>query len=482
MTKTRSQTGNNTIKKEEEPTLGATSVTMTTRSKITKKKPSIINNRPLPAQQVKVEEDTDTKSLLKSSSKSSKGVSKPKISQEQINQLVRYIVNDNMSVNKASRKVNISQCSGHIYYNLYKNDPEKKIPLPQYQTSTMYTQEQIGNLIKYIDTDRMTVKEASVKANIRYKSGVHYYNRYLKDPNHSIPIPQFHQIYTQDQKNKFIDYVINDKMSIAAASKKAKLSDATGRDYYRKYFKQHNPDIATPSHIVTPRCFTQEQINQLISYIVDDKMNVRAASRKANMEQSTAAKYYRQYLKDNNMKIPVKRVMKHYTQDNVNELIRYIVDDKMSIAAASKKANITNTTSRKYYHQYLKDHNIDGPIQKHITQEDIEEFIGYIFHDKMTIRAASKKANMHETTGYKCYGQYLKDHNIDRSIRKYPIQDKIDKFIAYVVHDKLSIMAASTKVNVSFSSGYAYYRKYLKNKKRDVPARRPQVVPAPKNE
>jgi transposase len=202
------------------------------------------------------------------------------MSQKQIIQLIHYIVNDNMSIAAAARKVKRSKCPAYCYYNRYKNDPEKKIPLRRDQRSRMHTQEQIGNLIRYIDTDKMTVKDASEKADMPYHSASHYYNRYLKDPNHNIPVPRMRQSYTQDQKNEFIGYIINDKMSILAASKKAKMSPGTAKQYYHKYFKQQNPDIATPNHIIIRNRYTQEQIKQVISYIVDDKMSIKAASRK----------------------------------------------------------------------------------------------------------------------------------------------------------------------------------------------------------
>jgi hypothetical protein len=366
MAKTRSQTGNITIKKEQDckPSLGLINVYNTRSSgRIAKRKPSIINNRGLPAQQVKVEEDIDTKSLLKSSSESSNLPKGQQISQEQINQLIHYIVNDAMPVYKASRKVNISQCSGLIYYNLYKKDPEKKIPSPRNRHQHLlknFTQEQVGNLIRYINDDKLTVREASKKANIPHNSGRHYYSKYLKDPNHNIPIPRWKQSYTQDQINKFIGYIINDKMSIAAASKKAKMNHSAGYLYYRKYFKEQNPDIPAPSHITVPKRSTQEQLNEVMGYIINDKMTISAASRKANVCHSTTGIHYRQYLIDNNMKVPVKKTLKPYTQDQINELIGYIVDDKMSIIAASKKANLSPSVSYRHYHLYLNNQKRNG--------------------------------------------------------------------------------------------------------------------------
>jgi hypothetical protein len=265
-----------------------------------------------------------------------------------------------MSVNKAARKVNMCRQSASSYYIVYKNDPEKKTPLPRKQTSTMYTQEQIGNLIRSINDDKMTVTEASAKADMTYNSARQYYNKYLKDPNHNISIPQFHQCYMQDQKNEFIGYIINDKVSVKAASKKVKINYFIGYTYYHNYFKEQNPDIPTPSHIATRKCCTQDQISELIGYIVDDKMSIAAASRKANVCHTTTGRHYRQHLIDNNMEVPVEETRKRYTQDEVNELVGYIVDDKMTVVAASKKANISCATAYKYYRQHLNGQKRDG--------------------------------------------------------------------------------------------------------------------------
>jgi hypothetical protein len=86
--------------------------------------------------------------------------------------------------------------------------------------------------------------------------------------------------YIQDQRDELISYIVNDKLSIAAASKKAKMNHVSGYYHYHKYFKEQNPNIATPSHIATLKCYTQEQIKQVISYIVE--VTIAAALRKAN--------------------------------------------------------------------------------------------------------------------------------------------------------------------------------------------------------
>jgi hypothetical protein len=262
-----------------------------------------------------------------------------------------------MTVYKASQKVNMTRTPAYKYYLLYKNDPEKKIPSQRNRCmhpDKLSVHNQIKNFIRYISTDKMTLKEASTKANMNYQSAHYYYTRYLKDPNHMIPIPQLQQTCTQDQREAFLGYIVNDKMSVKADSKKANMSLSTAKDYYRKYFKQQNPDIATPIHIATHKCYTQEQIKEAMGYIISDKMSVSAASRKANVCHTTTGIHYRQYLKDNNMKVPVAKTRKRYTQDQINELVGYIVDDNMTIAAASKKANMSNKTAQRYYRQHLK--------------------------------------------------------------------------------------------------------------------------------
>jgi hypothetical protein len=141
-------------------------------------------------------------------------------------------------------------------------------------------------------------------------------------------------------------------------------------------------------------------------------MSIRAASRTANFCKKSASIYYHQYLKDNNMEIPEGKYSKRYTQDDINKLIHYIVDDKMSITEASKKANMDHNTGHKYYRKYLKDHHLDVPIRNIITQEQKSKMIGYIVDEKMTIKAAAKKANMSCSVGHKHYHQYLKDRNL----------------------------------------------------------------------
>jgi hypothetical protein len=204
----------------------------------------------------------------------------------------------------------------------------------------------------------MTIKEASAKADMPYSSACQYYARYLKDPKYTIPIPQLRQCYTQEQREAFLGYIINNKMSVKAASRKAKMNPNGAKNYFHNYFNVQNPGIARPSHIVTPKHYTQEQIQEVIGYIVDDKMSIAAASRKANFKEDSVRKYYRQYLKDNNMEIPVSKYCKRFTQEEKDELIGYIVDDKISITTASKKVNMCGATGYRYYSAYLKDQKL----------------------------------------------------------------------------------------------------------------------------
>jgi transposase len=464
MAKTRSQTGNPTIKKEEdgETNLLLNSVSNTrSTNRIVKREPSPHTNS-LSAQKVKEEEGSDTKSLLEPLSRLP---TRQRVSQEQINQLIRYIVNDNIGLPQAACKVNIGHTTAIHYYNAYKNHPEKKIPLPRTQTSTFSTQEQIRDFIKYVNIDKMTVKEASKKANVTHDSARRYYNKYLEDPDHNIPVPQLSPAYSKDQIAKFISYLVDDKMSIKDASIKANLTITAGKKYYRKHFKQH-PGIPIPSQIYTPKYYTKEQIKDAINYIVKDKMSIKEASIKAKISVASATRYYHQYSKDNNIKLPVTRI--YYTQDDINKVIGYMANGNMTIREAAKKVNMNPQSAAKYYQQYLKNKSaelLESKKGRICTQKQIKKLIGYIFNNKMTLVEASEKANMCSSSGRKYYHQYLKDHHMDLPVPKQFTQEDLDQLVGYIDRDKMTILAASKKVNMCIKTARKYYHRYLNEQK-----------------
>jgi Asp-tRNA(Asn)/Glu-tRNA(Gln) amidotransferase B subunit len=120
----------------------------------------------------------------------------------------------------------------------------------------------------------------------------------------------------------------------------------------QQYVKQHNLDISTLK-------YKQDKINQFIACIVDDKMSITAASKKLDIPNSTGCSYYHRYLKNHNLYIPSNRI----TQDQINKLIRYILIDKMTIKAASEKVNMSYKSGKKYYRQYLTDQKRDVPTR-----------------------------------------------------------------------------------------------------------------------
>jgi hypothetical protein len=471
MAKTRNQARNLTIKKEEEeedykPNLDFGSARNTRRSsRIAKRRLPVINNKRLPIQQVKVEEDTDTKSILQSASNHPTLEKGQQVSQEQINQLIHYIVNDKIGIPKAARKARLSYSTGFRYYNLYRDDPERKIPTARKReiyTKRILTQEHVENLIKYITNDNMSLTRAAAKANMNYRSACYYYNRYLEDPDNNIPIPYMAQPCTQEQREKFIGYIVNDKMSIRSATKKANIDLNTAKKTCGLYFRGENPTMPAPNHIASRTHYTQEKINEVISYIVDDKIPIAAASRKANMSHKTVRKYYRQYLIDNNIELPVPRVIKRSTQEEKDQLIRFIFDEKIPIKAAAQRVPMYYGSALKFYHQYVKDNNIDTSTLKY-TQDQIDTVIGYIVDDKMTIKAASVKVNIKSRSAHYFYRRYLKNQHLELPTQKITTQDQINQLIGYIEHDKMTLMAASKKANMSTATGGKYYRQYLKD-------------------
>jgi hypothetical protein len=96
---------------------------------------------------------------------------------------------------------------------------------------------------------------------------------------------------------------------------------------------------------------TQAQINQLIHHVVYDKMPIPEAAFKTNITEKKARDYYKRYSQDPNHAIPkqLQRILRSHLQTKVEKLVGYIVNDKMSIRDACLKADMAETTARKYY-------------------------------------------------------------------------------------------------------------------------------------
>ncbi|KAI8884295.1 hypothetical protein K501DRAFT_332740 [Backusella circina FSU 941] len=425
MVKTRSQTERITIKEEEEEhkntrLLHNIKNTVKRTHKITKEKATKGKSNSLPLREVKVEEETDRKFSSKALSKHKK---KPRVTENQIKQLIDYVENRNMTMIAASRKVNIHRTTGYKYYHQYKKYPKRDLSVTA-RSNLPYTEQKIETLIKTIVDDEMSLREASRATNMPLSDVKFYYERYSKDPNHKTPV-QLSQVNkrnrtcTQDQITRLIHYIVNDNMSVQSASIKANMCSFTGRKYYTQYMNDPNHKIPVPRKISTGFCkpCTQEQVNELIGYIINDSMSIPAASAKVNISTNIARRYYRRYMNDPDHKIPIvykssERTEKRFTQKDIKNLIDHIVNDNMSVAAASVKVNMSSGVATRYYHRYLNDpkHRIPSPgndYNKRYTKDQIKEFIGYIVDDKLSVKAASIKLNMSEATATKYYKRYL---------------------------------------------------------------------------
>jgi response regulator of citrate/malate metabolism len=541
MVKTRSETRN--LAKQSTPSIGVSN-TPVQPSKIVKRtehKETNVQFLPIaPKSGVTTANESIAESYSPPPADYSDSNTRQIITAEQIKSFIGCIVNKNMSVRIAANKVNIGYSAGYIYYNLYKNDPEKKIPLPRDTTmegrgertkmsigfivndggmapleqnepveqkepdsimpiqshrcgyiSRKYSQDQINKLIGYIVDDDMSIQDAANLVNVSRDIGRKYYYQYMEDPEHKIPIVKSKsgngKPCTQDQINKLISYIVDGNNSIPVAAKMANISVGSGRKYYQLYMDdpQHRIPIQTRK-VCSGNGFTQEQINELIHYIVHDKMTLKAASLKANMSKGTAGKYYRQYLKNPHLKDrnDNKTGGSGYvlTQEKVKQVIKYIVDDNLSIDVAAGKAKISPGAARKYCRIYMEDPNHKIPIlnesyraDRETTQDQIRDLIAYIVKDEMSIETAAAKAGMSGTAGRRYYREYCNDPNHAiplpgiTSAQAHCTQDQIRELIGYIVEDQMTMKAASTKAGMSEVTGRKYYRQYLNDPNKAIP-------------
>jgi transposase len=305
------------------------------------------------------EEETDNKSLLQIASKSNKRAIERG---EKIKQFISCITNSNMTIKEASKEIDVSYSTGLIYYKKYLVD--QKLCKP-----SKYTDQQIKALIRYIVDDGMTMRHASRKANMTYNAGLYHFRKYRKDPKNdsSSVIRKYTQVGKQEKAKEAIGYIVNDNMTQTGAAFKANLHYGTFRKYYRRYLKENGYEyhISKDNSFRKGKTYTQERIKKLIDCIVNDNMSITAASKQLDMSNHTARRYYRLYLDDPQRRIPTPHDYKmRVSHAQIRKLIGYIVNDKMSMLAASIKANLGENTVKKYHLKYLNDPEFKRTIDK----------------------------------------------------------------------------------------------------------------------
>ncbi|KAI8882582.1 hypothetical protein K501DRAFT_273529 [Backusella circina FSU 941] len=379
MPKTRSQTKNFPMKKEKlenSQRLNGVRNTRGNKDKIAKRKASTIQDKLLSVPNIKIEENTDDKSLLETSSKFSK--------LKKINQLIHYVVNCNMSLCQATKRLKIQRAVGSYYYHLYNNHPKKKIPKLQHQPATpkvSCTTTQRKKLIQYIIDDKMSVIAASAKVDIPYRSALVYYNKYVNGADYDIPIANNRiRTCTQDQIKRLIGYMTDGKTTILAASLKTGMCYSTARKYYKMYLNNPDHEIPIPSIRIGKRCphFTQTKIHKVLGYIINDKMSIAAASRKANMSYNSVTRHYNKFENNPNRNSDLFNPPYIHGSDFIKECIGYMINDKMTFRAASNKAKIAVNTYRKYNNQHINKCGLTENIRDRgntISQDKINELL-----------------------------------------------------------------------------------------------------------
>jgi hypothetical protein len=137
-------------------------------------------------------------------------------------------------------------------------------------------------------------------------------------------------------------------MAIVVAVKKAGMAASTARTYYARYLYDPNREIPVPHTRSSHLNCTKKQVRDVVGYLVNDNMSLATASAKAKMSIYNASEYYDAYLNDPERRIPnVKpRSGKHYSQNQIQKAIRYIVDDKLYTICRNKFKN-GSTNSQK---------------------------------------------------------------------------------------------------------------------------------------
>jgi hypothetical protein len=121
--------------------------------------------------------------------------------------------------------------------------------------------------------------------------------------------------------------------------KKTNISYETCRKYCQKYVNGLNNDA--------PK-LRQQFYSHISQPMIDNNAPIKPALEKANMTVSGGSKHDRNY---RNGRV---RFL-HFTQEQMAQFISYIVDEKMSMETALKKANMPLMYCESNYTRYLHD-------------------------------------------------------------------------------------------------------------------------------
>jgi hypothetical protein len=97
---------------------------------------------------------------------------------QEIKKLIGYIADDGMNIKAASLKANMPYTTAYCIYRRYLDDPNHKIPTSRtgsFTSSIRCTSGQIKRLINHIVNDNMSINMASAKVNMSHTSGKKYY-------------------------------------------------------------------------------------------------------------------------------------------------------------------------------------------------------------------------------------------------------------------------------------------------------------------
>ncbi|KAI8888762.1 hypothetical protein K501DRAFT_329636 [Backusella circina FSU 941] len=288
---------------------------------------------------------------------------------------------------------------------------------------------------------------------------------------------------THEQIKRLLNYLLEHKMSILAASKKAGMSTTTAKEYYNIYMDDPERKVPLPRGIHREKSFyTEKEIKALISCIVDKKMTLTTAARILNMGVCTAAKFYQRYLNDPTKKNFTQRCVQVYTQPQINSVIHYIVKDKMSILAASKKAKMSYSSATSYYKYFLKKKTVPKPRfsnlrrwKKRLDFDQVKKLISYIVDDEMSIEQASLNLNVTAQTGKRYYTKYMENKEIPvpgKRVRPHLnscTYDQVKNLINYIEEDNMSLRDAAAKADMTRETANKYYSQYLLDPNHQVP-------------
>ena len=247
------------------------------------------------------------------------------------NKAVRMVIGNGMTPKAVAEELDISKEAVSKWVYQYK----KKHNMPMRKP---YSQKFKNALVKMVTEVHIDIGKVAKRFNVprvTLSRWVHQYgSEYIIKK----------QVQARELKNQAIKMVIEDNISEVQVAKDLKISRGTISSWIYQHRKKHN----IPVHKIS---YSQEQKDKAIEKVIVQGLSIKAVAKELRASESSVSSWIRQHKEEND--IEVKKI-EYYPSELKEEAIEMMIEDKMRVAQVAKKLDVSKDNLRRWFREYNK--------------------------------------------------------------------------------------------------------------------------------